>query len=141
MHVRWNNTPLSYSGSTEQSLFVSCLIKVGSGNYEVWGGAKKIRPFISLKKEKNHWKITLDKVCVTKLLIKLLYSIFYNKSCSIDNMGNLFNISCDIVDRKYDVYNFNFEKLLSTNTTVTGIVNNILYAIDAFGKQFKSLIN
>ena len=56
-------------------------------------------------------------------------------------MGNLFNISCDIVDRKYDVYNFNFEKLLSTNTTVTGIVNNILNAIDGFGKQFKSLIN
>ena len=56
-------------------------------------------------------------------------------------MGNLFNISCDIVDRKYDFYNFNFEKLLSMDATVTSIVNNILYAIDVCGKQFKSLIN
>jgi hypothetical protein len=56
-------------------------------------------------------------------------------------MGNLFNISCDIVDRKYNFYNFNFEKHFSTDATMTGIVNNILYAIDTFGKQFKSLIN
>jgi hypothetical protein len=56
-------------------------------------------------------------------------------------MCNLFNIFCDIVDRKYDFYNFNFEKLLLTDATVTCIVNNILYAIDAFVKQFKSLIN
>ena len=56
-------------------------------------------------------------------------------------MDNLFNISFVIVDRKYDFYNFNFEKLLSTDATVTCIVNNILYAIDVFGKQFKSLIN
>ena len=49
-------------------------------------------------------------------------------------MGNLFNISYEIVDRKYDFYNFNFEKLLSMDATVTSIVNNILYAIDAFGK-------
>ena len=56
-------------------------------------------------------------------------------------MDNLFNISCNIVDHKYDFYNFNFEKLLSTDATVIGIANNILYAIDAFGKQFISLIN
>ena len=87
-----------------------------------------------LIKIKNYWKITLDKICVTKLLIKLLYSIFSNKSCSIDNMGNLFNIFYEIVDRKYNFYNFNFEKLLSMDATVTSIVNNILYAIDAFGK-------
>jgi hypothetical protein len=36
----------------------------------------------------------------TKLLIKLLYSIFSNKFCSIDNMANPFNLFCDIVDRK-----------------------------------------
>ena len=30
-------------------------------------------------------------------------------------------------------YNFNFEKILSTDATVTSIVNNILYAIDVFG--------
>jgi hypothetical protein len=39
-----------------------------------------------------------------------------------------------------DFYNFNFEKLLLTDATVTGIVNNILYAIDAFGKKLKFLI-
>jgi hypothetical protein len=49
-------------------------------------------------------------------------------------MSNLFNISCDIVDRKYDFYKFNFEKPLSMDATVTCIVNNILYAIDIFGK-------
>ena len=140
MHVRWRNTPLLYYENTEKSLFLSCLVRTGSKNYEAWGGAKKERPSISLNK-KNHWKIILDKICVTKLLIKLLYLIFFNKSCSIDNMDNLFNISFVIVDRKYDFYNFNFEKLISTDATVTSIVNNILYAINAFGKQFKSLIN
>ena len=39
-------------------------------------------------------------VSVTKLLIKLLYSIFSNKSCSMDNMANPFNLSYDIVDGK-----------------------------------------
>ena len=47
-------------------------------------------------------------------------------------MTNPFNLSCDIVDRKYDFYNFNFEKLLLTDAIVTSIVNNILYAINAF---------
>ena len=37
-------------------------------------------------------------VSATKLLIKLLYSIFSNKYCSIDNMTNLFNLCCDTVD-------------------------------------------
>jgi uncharacterized protein (DUF697 family) len=55
-------------------------------------------------------------------------------------MVNSFNLSCDIVDQKYDFNNFNFEKLLSANATMIGIVNNILYIIDAFGKQFKSFI-
>ena len=39
-------------------------------------------------------------VFATKLLIKLLYSIFSNKSCSIDNMTNPFNLFNDIIDRK-----------------------------------------
>ena len=39
-------------------------------------------------------------VCIAKLLIKLLYSIFSNKPYSIDNMANPFNLSCDIVDYK-----------------------------------------
>ena len=48
-------------------------------------------------------------------------------------MANPFNLFCDIVDQKEDFYNFNFKKLLSTDLTVKSIVNNILYAIDAFG--------
>jgi hypothetical protein len=48
-------------------------------------------------------------------------------------MVNPFNLSCDIVDCKYDFYNFNFEKLISMDVTVISIVNNILYAINAFG--------
>jgi hypothetical protein len=51
-------------------------------------------------KNKNYQKISLRTVYATKLLIKLSYSIFSNKSCSIDNMTNLFNFSCDIVDHK-----------------------------------------
>ena len=50
-------------------------------------------------------------------------------------MTNLLNISCDMVDLKYDFINFNFEKLLSAEATVTGIVNNILKTIHAFGKD------
>jgi hypothetical protein len=57
-----------------------------------------MRPCIK-NKNKNHRKISLRTVCAAKLLIKLLYSIFSNKSCPIDNMANLFNLSCDIVDR------------------------------------------
>jgi hypothetical protein len=58
-----------------------------------------MRPYIK-NKNKNHQKISLRTVCAAKLLIKLLYSIFSNKSCSIDNIVNSFNLSCDIVDRK-----------------------------------------
>ena len=50
----------------------------------------------SLKKKKNHGKITLHTICATKLQIKLLYSIFSNKTYSIDNMANPINLSCDI---------------------------------------------
>jgi hypothetical protein len=41
-------------------------------------------------------------------------------------MTNPFNLSCDIIDLRYDFINFNFEKLLSVEVTVTGIVNKIL---------------
>ena len=41
-------------------------------------------------------------------------------------MANPFNLCCDIVDRKNDSINFNFEKLLSAEATVIGLVNNIL---------------
>jgi hypothetical protein len=60
---------------------------------------QKNEAFYLLKKKKIR-KITIHKVYVTKLLFKILYSIFSNKSYSIDDMGNLFNICCDIVDRK-----------------------------------------
>ena len=73
------------------------VILAGPRNYEVWGGAKKW-DLLFKKKKKKHWKITLHTVSATKLLIKLLYLIFSTKYCSIDNMTNLFNLSCDIVD-------------------------------------------
>jgi hypothetical protein len=41
-------------------------------------------------------------------------------------MGNPFNLSCDIVDLRYDFINFNFEKLIYAKATVTCIVNKIL---------------
>ena len=70
-------------------------VRVGPGNYEAWGGAKKRSP-VKKKILKNYFTYGF---CY-KLLIKLLYSIFFNKFCSIDNMVNLFNISCDIVERR-----------------------------------------
>ena len=56
-------------------------------------------------------------------------------------MTNPLNLSCNIVDLRYDFINFNFEKLLSAEATVTSIVNNILKTIHAFGKDFNSLYN
>ena len=50
-------------------------------------------------------------------------------------MTNPLNLSRDIVDLKYDFINFNFEKLLFADATVTCIVSNILKAIHAFGKD------
>ena len=49
-------------------------------------------------------------------------------------MANPLNLSCDIVDFKLDFINFNFEKLLSAEAIVTGIVSNILKEIHAFEK-------
>ena len=42
------------------------------------------------------------------------------------------------IDENIFGFLFNFEKLLSAEATVTGIVNNILKAIHAFGKDRKS---
>ena len=61
-----------------------------------------------------------------KSIIKLLKSICSSIYFSIDIIANPFNLSCDIADRRYDLINFNFEKLLSAEATVTGIVNSIL---------------
>ena len=55
-------------------------------------------------------------------------------------MTNPLNLSYDIVDLKYDFINFNFEKLLPTNATVTGIVSNILRTIHIFEKNFNIFI-
>ena len=59
-------------------------------------------------------------------MIKLLKSICSSICFSIDSIANPFNLSCDIVDRRYDLINFNFEKLLSVEATVNGIVNSIM---------------
>ena len=64
----------------------------------------------------------LDKKSIIKLLKSICSSIYF----LIDSITNPFNLSCDIVDRRYDLINFNFEKLLSAETTVTGIVTSIL---------------
>ena len=50
-------------------------------------------------------------------------------------MANPLNLSCDIVDLKQNFINFNFEKLIYAEATVTGIVSNILKAIHAFRKD------
>ena len=47
-------------------------------------------------------------------------------SFSIDNIVNPLNLSWDIVDLRYDFINFNFEKLLSAEAIVKGIVSKIL---------------
>ena len=67
-------------------------------------------------------QVFLDKKSIIKLLKLICSSIYF----SIDDIVNQFNLSCDIVDRRYDLINFNFEKLLSAEATVTGIVNSIL---------------
>ena len=75
---------------------------------------------------KIYYKFILQAFLDKKLIIKLLKSIYSSICFSIDSIAYPFNLSCDIVDRRYDLINFNFEKLLSAEATVTGIVNNIL---------------
>ena len=46
------------------------------------------------------------------------------KSFSIDNIANLFNLSCDIVDRRQDLINFNFEKDLVDKLDYTNLISD-----------------
>ena len=75
---------------------------------------------------KIYCKFILQAFLDKKSIIKLLKSICSSICFSIDCIVNPFNLSCDIVDRRYDLINFYFEKLLSAEATVTGIVNSIL---------------
>lgn len=55
-------------------------------------------------------------------------------SCSIDNIVELVNLSCDIADRKYVLVNFCLLKQRSPEAMVTGMVRNNLYAVIKFGQ-------
>lgn len=44
----------------------------------------------------------------------------------MDNIANPFNFSGDMVDRKYDLVSFNFEKLLLAEAIVIGTVKSTL---------------
>jgi hypothetical protein len=52
-------------------------------------------------------------------LFNFYIQFFFNISFAINNMANPFNLSCNIVDLRYDFINFNFEKLHSTEAIVT----------------------
>ena len=84
----------------------------------------KINKYIN--KEISIQKIIFLAFWEAKLLIRSLYSNLSNMSFSIDNVASLLNRSSDIVDLKYNFINFNVEKLLTSEATVTRIVNNIL---------------
>lgn len=43
-----------------------------------------------------------------------------------------FNLSCKIIDPKYDLSNFNFKNLLSIVETITCIINKILQAVHIY---------
>ena len=75
---------------------------------------------------KIYCKFILQAFLNKKSIIKLLKSICSTICFSIDSIVNQFNLFYDIVDRRYDLINFNFEKFLSAEATVTGIVNSIL---------------
>ena len=81
----WANICLHSSGPTLR------IMRLGAAQ-------KKIRPSILIKK--NYWK----------LLIKLLYLIFSNKSCSIDNMVNPFNFSSDTLIKILYIYNLHVKR-------------------------------
>ena len=59
-----------------------------------------------------------------QFLLLLIYD--FNNSLSIDKTTNTFNLSCNIVGLKYDLNNFNFEKLLLVVATVIEIADRIL---------------
>ena len=60
-----------------------------------------------------------------KLSRTVLRSIVSKISLSMVQIANPFNLSYDIVDLKQFFNNFNFEKLLSAEATVTGKVKRI----------------
>jgi len=60
--------------------------------------------------------------------------MFFVISFSIDNIAELINLSCDMVDHKYILVNFNLLKERSPEATVTGMVRNNLYTIIKFGQ-------
>jgi len=61
-------------------------------------------------------------------------SMLFVISCSIDNIAELVNLFCDMVDRKYVLVSFNLLKERSPEATVTGMVRNNLYAVIKFGQ-------
>lgn len=52
--------------------------------------------------------------------------MLYNTLFSIDKIVKSFNLSCNIVDFRYDLKKFNFKKFLSSIATNLEIVNKIL---------------
>ncbi|KAH1164758.1 hypothetical protein KIL84_004993 [Mauremys mutica] len=71
---------------------------------------------------------------------KLPNSKLFITSHSIDMIAKLFNRSSCIVDRRYVLIRFSFEKLLSPEATVTGIVRKIRIAINKFGNPVDRLL-
>ena len=69
-----------------------------------------------------------------------MYSSSSNIYFSIDHIVNPLNLSWGIVDLKYNFINFNFEKLLYAEVTVTGIVSKILQAMHVFETHYFFLI-
>ncbi len=67
-----------------------------------------------------------------------LYIGFSNIYFSIDNINYPLNF---LVTMNFkDFINFNFEKLLFVETTVTSIINELLKRIHAIGKEFVRFI-
>ena len=71
--------------------------------------------------------------CGANCSITSLMSFEYANSFSIDNNAKEFNLLSPIVDLKYVLINFNFEKLLSPLTIVTGSVNKSLKSTQVLG--------
>jgi hypothetical protein len=64
------------------------------------GAIQKNEAFYLKKKKKKSLKNYSTYGFFYKITISIFFSIFSNKYCSIDNIVNPFNLSCDIVDRK-----------------------------------------
>jgi hypothetical protein len=64
-----------------------------------------------------------------KSLITLLKSMEKATSFSVERIARFVNLSCDIVDRRYDLISFILLKELSHDAAETGIVNRIRRAV------------